>query len=476
MQTSLDENFDSDKFKEECGLFGVWNHKEASNLAYLGLCAQQHRGQEGAGIVSNDPAQKSKFFVHRGIGLVQDVFKDFDFAKLAGNSAIGHIRYSTAGGLGIANVQPFFVVISSGGAAVAHNGNLINADDLKAELISKGAIFSSTSDTEVVLHLMAREATPLPLMERLIAALKKIQGAYSFLFLFKDRMIAVRDPGGLRPLVLGNLNGSIVAASETCAFDLIGARYLRDVEPGEIVEISADREMKSYFPFAKVKESPCIFEYVYFSRPDSNVFGRNVYAVRKRLGQELAKEHPVKADYVIPVPDSGVTAALGYSQETKIPLEMGLIRNHYVGRTFIEPKQSIRDFGVKIKLNPNPELLSGKSVVIVDDSIVRGTTSRKLVDMIRTAGAREVHMRISSPPTTDPCYYGIDTPEKDHLIAATKSVEDIAKFIGVDSLAYLSVDGLYRAVQSTQGKFCDACFTGKYPLGTPFTQKQGKLF
>lgn len=462
---------------------GVWNHKEAANLTYLGLFAQQHRGQEGAGIVSlhrgvAEGGDQHHFTVQKGLGLVTDVFGGFDFALLPGQHAIGHVRYTTAGGNRLANVQPLFAEVAGGSIALAHNGNLINADVLRQELIAQGAIFGTTSDTEVILHYLARAPKHAASVETVIAALQKIKGAFSLLLLLKDRMIALRDPNGFRPLVLGKLDGAMLAASETCAFDLLGAKFEREVQPGELVEIWGDGEIKSYFPFGAQKESPCIFEYVYFARPDSNVFGRNVYEVRKAMGRELARECPVEADIVIPVPDSGVTAAIGYSQETKIPLELGLIRNHYVGRTFIEPKQSIRDFGVKIKLNANSEVLAGKRIIVVDDSIVRGTTSRKLVHMLRRAGAKEVHMRISAPPTTDPCYYGIDTPEKSDLIAAHKSIDEIAKYIGVDTLAYLSMDGLYRAAKSAKGKFCDACFTGHYPVGTPakFGKKQKEMF
>lgn len=454
-----------DKFREECGLLGVWGNSEASNLAYLGLYAQQHRGQEGAGVVSVDSV--GQFYSHRGLGLVADVFKHFDFSKLPGSNSIGHVRYTTAGGNILANVQPLYAEIGIGKVAIAHNGNLINTEELKDELIEKGAIFASTSDTEVILHLLARAPTNVPKVESVISALKQVQGAYSLLILLNDRLFAVRDSHGVRPLVIGKFNDSYIVASETCAFDLIGAEFVRDVEPGELVEISGKVELKSYYPFGKSFESPCIFEYVYFARPDSNVFGRNVYAVRKRLGQELAREHPIKADVVIPVPDSGVTAALGYSEESKIPMEWGLIRNHYVGRTFIEPKQSIRDFGVKLKLNPNPEILRGKSVVVVDDSIVRGTTSRKLMSLIRNAGAKEIHLRISAPPTTDPCYYGIDTPSKDELIASRMSIDEIQAYVGVDTIGYLSIEGLYRAVKAAKGKFCDACFSGSYPIGKP---------
>jgi len=480
-----------DKFREECGLMGVWNNPEAANIAYLGLFAQQHRGQEGAGVVTLDRASTrgaARFSVHKGLGLVSEVFGEFDFSTLPGECAIGHVRYTTAGGNRLANVQPFFAEVAGGSIAIAHNGNLTNADQLRQDLIDKGAIFSASSDTEVILHLIARAPREQPIVERLISALREVRGAYSLVVLWRDRLFAVRDPHGLRPLALATLDGGHIVASETCAFNLVGATFQRDVAPGEIVEISGNAEVKSYFPFGHTEARPCIFEYVYFARPDSDVYGRNVYAVRKRLGEELAREQPVNADLVIPVPDSGVTAAIGFSQVSKIPLELGLIRNHYVGRTFIEPKQAIRDFGVKIKLNANAALLRGKSVIVVDDSLVRGTTSRKLVAMLRGAGAREVHLRISSPPTTDPCYYGIDTPEKGQLIASHMSVEQIKEYIGVDSLAYLSRDGMYRAVEgsSVEGSevnstvigdnktpsasakipatFCDACFTGNYPI------------
>jgi amidophosphoribosyltransferase len=468
-----------DKFHDECGLIGVWNNKEASNIAYLGLYAQQHRGQEGAGVVALDINSSGKnFTIHKGLGLVSEVFNDFDFSLLPGKHAVGHVRYTTAGGNRLANVQPFSAEVASGQVVVAHNGNLINANELRQDLIKDGAIFSSTSDTESILHLLARSPKSAMPIEKVISALHEIKGAFSLLIMLDDRLIALRDPNGLRPLALGKLNGGYIVASETCAFDLIGASYVRDIAPGEVLEISGEADLKSYYPFKMTKESPCIFEYVYFARPDSNVFGRNVYPIRKRMGMELAKEHPVEADFVIPVPDSGVTAAIGYSQQSGIPLELGLIRNHYVGRTFIEPKQSIRDFGVKIKLNANAAILDGKRIIVIDDSIVRGTTSKKLVKMLRQAGAKEIHMRISAPPTTDPCYYGIDTPEKSELIASHNTVEQITAYLEVDSLAYLSMDGLYRAVGSERGSFCDACFSGQYPIGTPkkFEKKQGELF
>ncbi|MDZ4785122.1 MAG: amidophosphoribosyltransferase [bacterium] len=455
-----------DAFIEECGLIGIWNHKEAANLAYLGLYAQQHRGQEGAGISSVDRATGS-LFIHKGLGHVADVFRDFDFSKLPGSCAMGHVRYPTAGENNVAEVQPFQAEISSGRVALAQNGNLINAGELRKHLISEGAIFSATSDTEAILHLVARNAKNVSAVEAVIATCKQIKGAYALLILFNDRMVAVRDPNGFRPLVLGELNGSYVLASETCAFDLIGAKFIRDVEAGEVLEIYGEKEIKSYFPLPKTKQTPCIFEYVYFARPDSNVFGKNVYKMRKAMGRELAKEAPVKADYVVPVPDSGVTAALGYSDQSGIPLELGLIRNHYIGRTFIEPKQSIRDFGVKVKHNANRDLLTGKKIIVVDDSIVRGTTTKKLISMLREAGASEIHVRITAPPTKGSCYYGIDTPTQDQLIAANMNIEEICKFINADSLSYLSLEGLYRAVESSEGSFCDACFTRNYPIGKP---------
>lgn len=491
-----------DKFKDECGLMAVWNHAEAANLTYLGLYAQQHRGQEGAGVVSLSSTDANvKMHAHRGLGLVADVFDGFDFRNLPGPAAIGHVRYTTAGGQLLANVQPFSADSYCGPVAIAHNGNLINTDPLREELVRNGALFSGTSDTEVILHQLARSrerngGKELPLVEMVIDSLKNLRGAYSLLLLFKDRLFAIRDPNGFRPLSIGSLGDAVVVASETCAFDLIGADFVRDVSPGEIVEILTDSNIRSYFPFPIAHESACIFEYVYFARPDSNVFGRNVYQVRRRLGRELAKECPVQADFVVPVPDSGVTAALGYAEESNIPLELGLIRNHYVGRTFIEPMQSIRDFGVKIKHNANSAVLKGKRIVVVDDSIVRGTTSKKLVAMLREAGATEIHMRISAPPTIDPCYYGIDTPKKQELIAAKLSIAEVSKFLEVDSLAYLSLEGLHRAVNAlpeaadqsnraadqvvgavSKQRMCDACFSGNYPAGTPedFKRRQARL-
>ncbi len=452
-----------DKFKEECGLMALWNIPEAANLAYLGLYAQQHRGQEGAGVVSLDP-ETAKFCLHRGLGLVNEVFANYDFSQLVGNAAIGHVRYTTAGGNQLTNVQPFFSEVSTGNVAIAHNGNLVNAEALKKNLIAEGSIFHTTSDTEVILHLIAQGKNKTARRELIFNAIKEIKGAYSLVILFDDSLFLIRDPNGFRPLSIAKLGDGYVAASETCAFDLIGAEFLRDVEVGEVVEINRHGVMTSHFPFGKTKQSPCIFEYVYFARPDSQVYGKNVYGRRKAMGRKLAQEHPVEADVVIAVPDSGVPAAMGYAEESKIPFELGLIRNHYIGRTFIEPQQAIRDFGVKIKLNSNRDCLEGKRVIVVDDSIVRGTTSRKLVKMLRDAGAKEVHLRISAPPTTDPCYYGIDTPEKSQLIASHNNIEQIRQYLDVDSLGYLSQSGLYASVEAEEGTFCDACFSGNYPI------------
>ncbi len=443
---------------------GVYGHPEAANMVYLGLYALQHRGQESCGIVSSD----SKGLIsHRQMGLVADVFKEDVIKHLEGASAIGHNRYSTQGQSHLKNAQPFVVEYSQGPIAISHNGNLVNGELLREELEQAGSIFQSTSDTEVIIHLIAtsREST---LMGRIIEALGRVRGAYSLLFLTLDRMIAARDPFGFRPLVIGKFRegknrGAYVAASETCALDLIEAEYVRDVEPGEIVTFGPDR-MESLKPFPPARSSKCIFEYIYFARPDSNLFGHSVYQVRKALGRELARESGVAADLVTPVPDSGVPAAMGYAQESGIPLEFGLIRNHYVGRTFIEPQQSIRHFGVKIKLNAQREVLNGKRVIVVDDSIVRGTTSRKIIRMLRDAGAKEVHMRISSPATVSPCYYGIDTPTRTELIASSHSVEEIRRYIEADTLAYLSNEGMYVYFNGQKQGFCDACFTGNYPV------------
>lgn len=464
--------FDDDKFHDQCAVVGVINHPEASKLCYLALFALQHRGQEGAGIVSTD---KNKMFTYRDMGLVADVFHTETLEQLPGASAIGHIRYATFGSKDRQNLQPFVANLGEKAFAIGHNGNLINAGGIRAALETTGAIFSSTSDTEVILHLIARAVDFENLSQKVAFALQQVRGAYSLVVLSHNSLIAVRDPHGVRPLSIGRIGNGYIAASETCAFDLLGAEFIRDVKPGEIVEITADGEMKSSFVTSDPLPAFCVFEYIYFARPDSTIDGRNVYTVRKLLGAELAKEQPAPADLVIPVPDSGGPAAIGYAHEIGLPLEFGLIRNHYIGRTFIEPKQSIRDFGVKVKLNPNRAILNGKRVVVVDDSIVRGTTCKKLVKMIRGAGAREVHFRISSPPTTGPCHYGIDTPSRRELIAASHSVEEIRQFIDADTLGYLSIDGMYRAVHSARENFCDACFSGNYRLGAPSAEEKNAV-
>ena len=451
-----------DKFHEECGVVGVYGHPEAATLAYLGLYALQHRGQESAGIVaSNGEALIS----HRGMGHVADIFQYDILARLRGHLAIGHNRYSTSGSTVLKNCQPFVVSWANGALAIAHNGNLVNADELRAKLEARGAIFQSTVDSEVIVHLIASSAEKT-LLDRIIDALGQVRGAYSLVFMTEDRIIAARDPAGFRPLVLGRVGDAVVIASETCALDLVDARLEREIDPGEIVVVS-ERGIESIRPFPRSESHHCVFEYVYFARPDSQVFGRNVYEARKELGRQLARESAVPADIVIPVPDSGVPAAIGYAEEAGLPFEMGLIRNHYVGRTFIEPSSSIRHFGVKVKLNALREVLDGKRVVVVDDSIVRGTTSRKLVHMIRQAGAREVHMRISSPPTTHPCFYGIDTPTREELIASSHDVGEIREYLSADSLAYLSLAGLYAFAGGRRAGFCDACFTGRYPIPPP---------
>ncbi|MFQ5736418.1 MAG: amidophosphoribosyltransferase [Thermodesulfobacteriota bacterium] len=454
-----EEDRSTDRYNDECGVFGIFGHPEAANLTYLGLYSLQHRGQESAGIVSSDGRRLNS---HKGMGLVADVFSSEDISRLEGDCAIGHVRYSTEGDSHIRNAQPFVVEYSRGGIAVAHNGNIVNSLLLRAQFEAYGSIFQSSMDTEVVVHLIA-SSKERSIVDRVTSSLGRLEGSYSMLFLTEDTMIAARDPYGFRPLSLGRLKDAWVVASETCAFDLIEAEYVRDIEPGEIVVIDKTG-MASYKPFPKVPYKPCVFEFIYFARPDSTIFGANVYEVRKNLGARLAIEHPVEADMVIPVPDSGVPAAIGYALQSGIPFEKGIVRNHYVGRTFIEPKDSIRHFGVKIKLNAVRDVIKGKRVVIVDDSIVRGTTSRKIIKMVRAAGAKEVHMRISSPPTVCPCYYGIDTPCKEELIASTQSVSDINAYITSDTLGYLSVEGLYRAVAEAGGGFCDACFTGKYPV------------
>ena len=453
-----------DKFHEECAVMGVYGHPEAANMVYLGLYALQHRGQESCGIVASDG---KGLISHRQMGLVADVFKEDVIKRLEGSSAIGHNRYSTTGQSHLKNAQPFVVEYSQGPIAVSHNGNLVNGSLLREELERAGSIFQSTSDTEVIIHLIATSKAST-LMGRIVEALNRVRGAYSLLFLTLDRLIAARDPYGFRPLVLGQFlagknQGAYVVASETCALDLIEAAYIRDIDPGEIVVLGPGG-IESLKPFPPAPHAKCIFEYIYFARPDSNLFGHNVYQVRKALGRQLARENGVQADLVTPVPDSGVPAAIGYAAESGLPLEFGLIRNHYVGRTFIEPQQTIRHFGVKIKLNAQKAVLNGKRVVVVDDSIVRGTTSRKIIRMLRDAGAKEVHMRISSPPTVGPCYYGIDTPTRTELIAANGSVEEIRRYIEADTLAYLSRDGMYTYFDGKSQGFCDACFSGNYPV------------
>jgi amidophosphoribosyltransferase len=433
-------------------------------MAYLGLYALQHRGQESCGIVTSDG---KGLISHRQMGLVADAFKEDVIKRLEGQNAIGHNRYSTQGQSHLKNAQPFVVEYSQGPIAIAHNGNLVNGTLLRNELEQAGSIFQSTSDTEVIIHLIATSKEPT-LMGRIVEALSRCRGAYSLQFLTLDKLIAARDPYGFRPLVLGRFpegknRGAYVFASETCALDLIEAEYVRDVEPGEIVTIGPDG-LESLKPFPPVPHAKCIFEYIYFARPDSKLFGHNVYQVRKSLGRQLARESGIGADLVTPVPDSGVPAAMGFAEESKIPLEFGLIRNHYVGRTFIEPQQTIRNFGVKIKLNAQRDVLQGKRVIVVDDSIVRGTTSRKIIRMLRDAGAREVHLRISSPATTGPCYYGIDTPTRGELIASANSVEEIRRFVEADTLAYLSNEGMYTYFDGDKKGFCDACFTGNYPV------------
>ena len=443
-----------------CGIVGIYNHPEAARIAYLGLYALQHRGQEAAGIVTSDGV---KLHDHRQMGLVADIFDQKVLNRLPGNAAIGHVRYSTAGASQLKNTQPLVLDYSRGEIAIAHNGNLVNAQTLRSEFEAHGSIFQSTTDTEIIIHLLANFHQK-DLVERIVGALKRVSGAYSLIFLTKSRMIAARDPHGWRPLVLGDLNGSPIVASETCALDLVEAKFVREVEPGEILVFDKD-EMKSYKPFPVPKKKAfCIFEHVYFARPDSNIFGHNVYDLRKGFGHQLAKEQPVEADMVVPVPDSGVPAALGYSEESGIPFQMGLIRNHYVGRTFIEPTDQIRNFGVKVKLNAIKSLVAGKRLVLIDDSIVRGTTSRKIVKMLRDAGAKEIHFRISCPPTRWPCFFGIDTPDRNELIAANHSIDEIRKFINCDTLGYLSIEGMFDFEKNYGEWFCDACFSGNFPV------------
>ena len=448
---------------EECGIFGVFGHPEAANLAYLGLYALQHRGQEGAGICSSDG---KTLHLEKAMGLISDIFNEKRLKRLPGNSAIGHNRYSTAGSSVLKNVQPLLANYALGSIAIAHNGNLVNAEQMRNELETEGAIFQSSSDSEVILHLIARAKSEDP-YERITEALKDVRGAFSLVFLRENEMIALRDPFGVRPLAIGKVDGAYVVASETCAFDIINAEYIRDVEPGEMVIIN-ENGIRSIQALKSPRKAFCVFEFIYFSRPDSYIYNHTcVNSIRKNFGKQLAIDSPADADIVIPVPDSGVPAAVGFAEQSGIPFDFGLIRNHYVGRTFIEPKQSIRHFGVKIKLNPVRCLLEGKRVVVVDDSIVRGTTSKKIIKMIReVGGAKEVHMRISSPPTIGPCFYGIDTPTRQELIASTHLVEEIRKYITADSLSYLSISGL-RGIVPHPENYCTACFDNKYPILFP---------
>ncbi|MDP6110175.1 MAG: amidophosphoribosyltransferase [Rhodospirillales bacterium] len=457
--------FDDDHFHEECGVFGVFGHQDAAAHTALGLHALQHRGQEAAGVVSTDGEH---FHTHRSLGLVGDNFNTEEIiGRLSGSKAIGHNRYSTAGETMLRNVQPLFADFEFGGLAIAHNGNLTNAYQLRKKLVERGCIFQSTMDTEIIVHLIAISQFST-VVDRMIDALRHVKGAYSLVALTENSLIGVRDPIGVRPLVLGHIDGAYIICSETCALDIIGAEFVRDITPGEIVIISDDG-VRSIKPFTKREQKFCIFEYIYFARPDSMVEGCNVYQVRKEIGAELARESHVDADIVVPVPDSGVPAAIGYASQANIPFELGIIRNHYVGRTFIEPSDQIRHLGVKLKHNANQGDIKGKKVILVDDSIVRGTTSEKIVTMVRDVGASEVHMRISSPPTTNSCYYGIDTPEREKLLAANLSIEEMAKHIGADTLSFITMDGLYRAVGESarvteEPQYCDACFSGDYPI------------
>jgi amidophosphoribosyltransferase len=456
----------SDKFRDECGVVAIYSHPEAETLAYLGLHALQHRGQESAGIVTSDGMS---LHIHKAMGLVADIFTEKKLSRMRGTLAIGHTRYSTTGDSALLNAQPIMVQSNKGMIALAHNGNLTNAGEIRARMEAQGSIFQTSSDTEVIVHLIAhsREHT---LPEAISDALRQVEGAFSLVMISPDRIFAARDPRGFRPLAMGRIpalpgqrQDTIVFASETCAFDLVGATYEREVKPGELVIVGPEG-ITSLFYTPALAQSSCIFEHVYFSRPDSRVFGRPVQESREHLGRQLAIEAPADADLIVPVPDSGVTAAMGYAAESGIPLRFGLIRNHYVGRTFIEPQQSVRDFGVKLKLNPVRSLLEGKRIVLIDDSIVRGTTSRKIVRMVRNAGAKEVHMRISCPPTISPCFYGVDTPRKKELIAANNTVEEIRQYIGADSLSYLSLEGLKKACHDGEKTtYCTACYTGHYP-------------
>jgi amidophosphoribosyltransferase len=455
-----------DKFKDECGVFGIFGHPEAANLTYLGLYALQHRGQESAGIATSDG---EKMRISRAMGHVSDAFDERGLEALPGHLAIGHTRYSTTGESRLQNAQPILIDCAHGQIAIAHNGNLVNAQELRDRLVRDGSIFQTSSDTEVVLHLYARSREH-SIEDALVESISQVTGAFSLAMMTKDRLIAARDPHGFRPLALGQLDGAYIVCSETCALDLIGATYVRDIEPGELLIIS-DGGLRSLHPFPPAPLAHCVFEHVYFARPDSYVFGKSVNEVRTELGRQLARESRVDADVISPIPDSGVCAATGFAEASGIPMEMGLIRNHYVGRTFIQPQQAIRHFSVRIKLNPVRSVLEGRRVVLIDDSIVRGTTSRKIVKMVRAAGAKEVHLRISCPPTISPCFYGVDTPDRSELIAATHSLEQIRDFVEADSLAYLSMEGLLTAVGKDRSSYCTSCYSGVYPVEFPRDEK-----
>ncbi len=456
---------------DNCGVFGVFGNSKAADFTYLGLYALQHRGQESAGIVTSD---KGQIHMHKGMGEVSELFADKSTLKrLKGNISVGHTRYSTTGASSLINIQPFLITNRHSNLAIAHNGNLTNSVELRQRLDDKGSIFQTTSDTEVILHLAARSRKK-GRINRICDALSSIKGAFSLLFLTEDSLIAARDSYGFRPLALGKLRKSWIVASETCAFDIIGAKYVRDIEPGEVLEIS-DRGLQSYFPLKRTKHAFCIFEYIYFARPDSKVFGENVDKIRRRLGRQLAREHPVEADIVIGIPDSANTATLGFAEESGIPFEIGLIRNHYVGRTFIDPQQSIRDLDVKVKFNPVKGVLQGKRVVVVDDSIVRGTTSMKMVKLIREAGAKEVHFRVSSPPIISPCFYGIDMPTRRELIASRRSIAEIERYLKADSLRYLSLEGMLSMSSLPDTDFCSSCFSAKYPVKPPGINGKDRL-
>ena len=463
-----------DKFHDECGVVGVYGHPDAANLVYLGLYALQHRGQESAGIAASS---NGKMHLEVGMGLVADVFSDVRLKKLPGNIAVGHNRYSTTGVSKVKNAQPCLIEYAGGTMAMGHNGNLVNASEIRKELGAAGAIFQSTNDSEVIVHLMAQSRRN-SFVDRAVAALSQVKGAYSIVLMSENELVAARDPQGFRPLCLGKLDGAYIVASESCVMDLVEAEFIREIEPGELILIN-QFGVKSFYPFQKAPTKQCVFEHIYFSRPDSYLFGHSVYSTRKLMGKALAREKPVEADVVVPVPDSGVISAMGYSEETKIPFQMGLIRNHYVGRTFIEPQSQIRNFGVKVKLNAVKPVIEGKRVIIIDDSIVRGTTSKKIVRMLREVGAREVHVRISSPPTTHSCFYGIDTPTKGELIASNMDIDQTCKYLGADSLHYISLEKMLEIFGEQKDDFCAACFDGRYPVdvtGSDGSTKQLGLF